>query len=185
MTRSTSRFGLRALQALALGAGMTGAGATTYSFSALLSGAFEVPAVATPASGFASVLFDDASSTVSVSETWSGLIGGAATASHIHCCNEVPFVGTSAVFQGFTAFPNATSGTYSNTFALGSPSFAILLAGTQTGRAYVNIHNAAYPGGEISGFLVSVVPEPATSPMVFVGLVLGGMWISRRRRAGR
>ncbi len=81
------------------------------------------------------------------------------------------------MFQGFPGFPNATSGTYDNLFTLSSGAFSTLLAGVESGRAYVNIHDATFPGGEIRGFLV---PEPATTGLLAAGL--GLVAVARRRR---
>ncbi len=157
--------------------------AGTYSFAAALTGAAEAPPVTTGASGSAFVTFDDVAFSVAVTEIFIGLSGGPATASHIHCCTSVAGTGTSPVVLGFTSFPNVTTGFYTNTFTLAPASFATLLTGTQAGQAYVNIHNAANPSGEIRGFLISTaVPEPSTYAMMIAGLAGLGLW-SRRRQA--
>lgn len=36
----------------------------------------------------------------------------------------------------------------------------------------MNIHNATFPGGEIRGNLVAVVPEPSTYALMLVGMAL-------------
>ncbi len=56
---------------------------------------------------------------------------------------------------------------------------AALGFGLSTGRAYLNVHTTAFPGGEIRGFLVPV-PEPAT--LAALGLV-GLCGLAARRRA--
>jgi hypothetical protein len=63
----------------------TQASATVMTFDAVLSGTSEIPANASPGTGFAQVIVDDSLFTMSVSVTFSGL-AGATTASHIHCC---------------------------------------------------------------------------------------------------
>ncbi len=160
------------------------ASAVTLSFVASLSGAGEVPPVITTAFGSAFVTFDDVAQSVSVSESFTGLIGGPASASHIHCCTATPNTGSAPVVIPFTTFPNAASGAYTNTFVLNAASFGFLLAGTQAGKAYVNIHNATYPAGEIQGFLVAAVPEPETYGLMLAGLAAVG-WITRKRRPAK
>ncbi|MEO6364059.1 MAG: PEP-CTERM sorting domain-containing protein [Caldimonas sp.] len=91
-----------------------------------------------------------------------------------------------------------TSGSFSETFdtslaATYNPAFIILLGesvaavesalytGMQLGQTYLNIHTAAFPGGEIRGFLVlAPVPEPETFALLLAGL--GAIGFARRRR---
>ena len=54
-----------------------------------------------------------------------------------------------------------------------------LLAGFEAGRAYTNIHNAVFPGGEIRANLLRV-SEPTSALLILSG-VLGFAWIRRRR----
>jgi hypothetical protein len=161
------------------------ASAASFSFDAVLNGNFEVPAVPTTAQGLAFVTFDDVAFTVSVTDIFIGLTGGPATAAHIHCCTTNPGTGTAPVVVPFTGFPATTSGAYTNVFTLAAPAFNSLLLGAFKGDAYVNIHNATYPGGEIQGFLhsVSVVPEPQTYALMFAGLGVIGLLAARRRRS--
>ena len=161
------------------------ASAQVYSFAATLTGASETPPVATNAGGSALVTFDAGASSVSVME-WFFDLTTPATASHIHCCTTTPLTGTAPVALGFTGFPSATTGTYSNTFTLSAASFTSLLNGSLAGKSYVNIHNATYPGGEIQGFLHLVafaVPEPSTYALMLAGVAVVG-WAARRRRHG-
>lgn len=164
--------------------------------SATLNGGSETPPTVSTATGSVTVLLDG--NLLEVILSFSGLIGGPAEAAHIHCCTPP---GTNAmVALPFTGFPVATSGTYTNTFDLTdssvyAPTFltdsggtaanaeATLLAGIDGGEAYVNIHDANFPGGEIRGFITppsSSVPEPSTAPVL--AAALGGLLFAIRRR---
>ena len=49
---------------------------------------------------------------------------------------------------------------------------------------YMNLHTAAYPGGEVRGQLAAAVPEPSVYVLMGAGLGLIG-FIARRRRERR
>jgi len=53
-------------------------------FTATLDGAQEP--TASTATGFGMVILNTAQTMITVDENWTGLIGGPATVSHIHCC---------------------------------------------------------------------------------------------------
>ncbi len=161
------------------------ASAITTVFTATLTGAAEAIPVATSAMGLGIVTFDDSLLTVKVEEIFINL-SAPASAAHIHCCTAVAGVSTSGVALGFTSFPAAVSASYVNTFTLSAASFASLLTGSLAGKAYLNIHNANYPGGEIRGFLAATtpVPEPGTLTLWLSGLSVAGVLAVRRRRAG-
>ena len=159
-------------------------------YAATLAGVNEVPPVISTATGSATLTLTG--NLLQVTESFSGLIGGAAAAAHIHCCAPP---GTNAgVAIPFVGFPSATSGTYSNTFDLTLlatylPAFVTgnggtaasaetaLIAGLNSGNAYVNIHNATFPGGEIRGFVVAV---PETGSVMLLGLGLIAMMMRRQ-----
>jgi hypothetical protein len=176
-------------------AGSASAGIITYTAS--LSGLNENPPTGSPGTGTATVTVDNIAGTLTVNLTFSGLVASA-TAAHIHCC-AAPIANV-GVAVPFSSFPNATSGTFNNTFDLtnsatytstflnnvgggtASGAEAALLAGIANDMAYVNIHDATFPGGEIRGFLVPTTPEPAT--FAIVGVVLVGLAaLSRRSRS--
>ena len=142
-------------------------------YNVVLTGAQSVPANASTAGGGATVTVDDVLNTVSVVLNFSGLTGGSAGAAHIHCCSLT--TATAPVVIPFTGFPNSTSGTYSNTFT------GISLAnitGIKAGLAYINIHDATFPAGEIRGDIVT--PEPATLSLMGLGLL--ALFGARARR---
>jgi hypothetical protein len=187
-----------ALAAAAAAAFLAGAGAAhahIFTFDAFLAGTEEVPANASPASGFSLVTLDDVADTLTVDENWTDLIGGNAAAAHIHCCT--PHGTNIGVAVPFVGFPASPSGTYLHTFNLMSASTytasflnnfgggtaagaeIALVNGLMAGTAYANIHDATFPGGEIRGFL-SLTPEPATWASMLLGFALAGAAIRRR-----
>jgi hypothetical protein len=155
-------------------------------------------------SGFAQVDFDIVAHTMRVLVNFSGLSGNT-TVAHIHGPTTVPGTGTAGVMTAtpsFAGFPaGVTSGTFDATFDTSLAStyragfitangnttagaeaamYASLLAGT----AYLNIHSATFPGGEIRGFLnLQSVPEPAsitTLAIGSIGLLLGRRFAKRK-----
>lgn len=158
-------------------------------YTATLNGANETPPTGSSASGFAVLTLDGDSLDVNLSFT---SLAEPASAAHIHCC--VPPGANAIVALPFPVFPNAPSGTYNQIFDLSSSSIynsafltanggtgagaeAALIAGLNAGEAYLNIHDAIYPGGEIRGF-PATVPEPAYAGLLGLGLI--GMAIARR-----
>lgn len=171
------------------------ANATILSFEAPLglTGAQEIPAKVTPATGTGTATYDTTTFLLDVDLTWTDLLAPA-TASHIHIAASPGVNGPVAVDFVPAAFPNATSGTFSHTFDLSlSTSYgagflssfggnvnlarAAVIAGLIEGRGYFNIHNQINPGGEIRGN-IALVPEPTSLALVGIGLVAA---VARRR----
>ena len=149
--------------------------------SAVLTGPAESPANASPGIGTAFVTLDLDLVTMRVQVDFSGLVG-TTTASHIHAPTLVAGTGTAGVATQTPTFPNfplgVTSGSYDQTIDLtvassynsafitssgGTVSDALnaLIFSLEDGKAYLNIHTSAFPGGEIRGFLTQV-PEPCS-----------------------
>lgn len=171
--------------------------AATFVFNAILSGANEVPAVATPGAGTGTATLDDVANTLALSINFGGLLG-TTTAAHIHCCQpNGTNAGVATTTPTFAGFPlGVTAGQYNVTLDLTqassfNPVFVAnngntvagartaLIAGLTSGRSYINVHTTSFPGGEIRGQLLAV-PEPATWAMMIAGFGLAGAALRRR-----
>jgi hypothetical protein len=193
---------------LALGASCltcTAATAATYSFNAVLNAGNEVPPVSSPATGLATLVYDDLGTPNVTDDTYDFAMSvfdltGPATAYHIHgaaaagenapvrvSLDAAPFVslnvGGSLLVGGddITApagIPATVSPPGPNP---GYPAMSFLEL-LQGGLAYVNVHTAANPGGEVRGQLiqVSAVPEPGTWAMLLAGIAAIGSIVRRR-----
>ncbi len=163
-------------------------------YNTVLSGAQEVLVNNSPATGFAILDYDNVAHTLRVQVDFSGLIGGNATAAHIHCCSGPG--ANAGVAIGMPGFPSSADSffdiffdltldaTYNTAFRLGSPgqnaagAEARLFSQMDLGLAYFNIHNVGFPGGEIRGQLA--IPEPAS--LALMALSLGALGATSRRK---
>ncbi|MES2774678.1 MAG: DUF4394 domain-containing protein [Bacteroidota bacterium] len=148
-------------------------------FVASLSGPNESPANTSPGFGTAILTIDHAANKMRLQCGFSGLIGNT-TASHIHAPTDVAGVGNAGVATTtptFAGFPlGVKSGTYDNTLDMTVSSsynaayitanggtitsaFAALKAAIIAGKAYLNVHSSAFPGGEIRGFWQEACPS--------------------------
>jgi Cu/Zn superoxide dismutase len=124
------------------------AAATTY--KATLNATSEVPPNQSPATGTATVTYDDSTKTVTWEGTFTGL-SGPATAAHIHGPAEA---GKNAgvivpMSQAGTPFTSPFKGS----MQLADDKAGALASALTAGQAYVNVHTDANKGGEIRGQL--------------------------------
>lgn len=137
-------------------------------FTGPLTGASESPPNASPGTGTATIRYHADTNMMDVWVEFEGLTMPV-TMAHIHCCTTGPGVNAAVASPtpSFPFFPSGvSSGTYQNSFDMGDPTsystaflfahgdstaaaLAALLGAMGNGRAYFNIHTAAFPGGEI------------------------------------
>jgi len=184
------------------------ANAVIYQFNATLNAANEFPiSPASTATGIASLQYDthDTASliddTYSFSEAVFGLTGPA-TGYHIHASatasetapvriNFATTIGYLVSLSGNNvligaaniAAPAVIPATAAGATNAGHPAMSFLEV-LQGGLAYVNVHTALNPGGEVRGQLLAVkaVPEPSTLALLLAGAGIVGL-VARRRRA--
>lgn len=119
----------------------SGGGSTNTTYKATLTGAKEVPANASAATGNANLVYDESAKTFTLTMTYAGLTANAA---HIH----KGAVGVS----GPPVFPLTT---LTSPITYKSPALdATQQSDLKAGLYYVNIHSDAYPDGEIRGQLL-------------------------------
>jgi Fe-S cluster biogenesis protein NfuA len=118
-------------------------------FTASLTGAQEVPAVTTGASGSGTFTLNEAKTALTFSITASGL-SGAVTAAHFH---SAPSGVSGGVVFDVGNFVQESGGqvTIDGTWNLAASDVASL----EGGEIYINIHTAQNPAGEIRGQLVA------------------------------
>ena len=164
-------------------------------YKTILSGANEVPPNASTASGTGTLLlsFDKRIATVSIDFA---NLSAPLAAGHAHCCAlpganvrvAIDFAPLSATSGSFTRVVNLTlastytAGFINNNGGTAASAQAAFLAGLDGGRVYFNLHNSAFPGGEIRGNL-NAVPEPSSWAMLIAGFGLVGAAARRRRVA--
>lgn len=203
---------VHASAAAALGAlclASTAATAATYSFNAVLNAANEVATVNSPATGLATLVYDDLGTASLADDSFDFAMSvfgltGAATAYHIHgaatpgqnapvrvALDAEPFIALNAngslLVGGNDVTPPSIPAAPTPPGAPdpGYPAMSFLQL-LQGGLAYVNVHTAANPAGEVRGQLipVSAVPEPGTWAMLLAGIAAVGTVVRRRVNVG-
>jgi hypothetical protein len=136
------------------GGGSTTPAGTTTTLNAVLSGAQEVPATGSTATGTATVTVDTAKTTITVNMTTQGFVSPV-TASHIHFGAAGVNGGIMfSLFAGPGAFPANLTKTLTSVDFLpvaGAATFADAVNAILSGNAYINVHTQANVGGEIRG----------------------------------
>ncbi|MGZ3837412.1 MAG: CHRD domain-containing protein [Flavisolibacter sp.] len=122
---------------------------TTYTISATMNGAQEVPAVTTSGTGTVTGSYDANTNVLNYSVSWSNL-SGPATLGHFH--GPAAAGANATVVVPFTLNNNGNTGTASGTATLTDAQETDLLAG----KWYANIHTAAYGAGEIRGQVTAI-----------------------------
>jgi hypothetical protein len=114
-------------------------------FTAYLSGAQEVPAVATTATGYGRVFVNTDTMTYTFTVVFNGLAGTQNNA-HIHAPAAI---GANAAVTINFGIVGGTSGTISGSGSI----TATQLNQLRAHQGYINVHSTAFPGGEIRGQL--------------------------------
>jgi hypothetical protein len=146
----------------------TQAGATLFNLGAFIDGAQETPPVATPATGAATITYDDVTNQLNWTIYFEDLVG-TITNAHFHgpAAPGVP----AGVQVGIAFTAGVTSDTLVGAAVLSAAQETMLLSEL----LYINIHSTFVPGGEIRGQVL--LPEPTT--LVLLG---GGLAFLARRR---
>jgi len=154
MQRKRLAIVVATLALIALPGAVSAVDPTQPAYGGPLSGAQEVPAVVTAATGQGTAVISADGSTITYLVTYSGL-SGTLNAAHFH-------TGAAGVAGGvilpLVAGPSPMSGTLTaaNFQASGSvTTYAQAVAAIRAGTTYFNLHTAANPGGEIRGQILA------------------------------
>lgn len=164
--------------------------AVVYQFNANINGSNEVPSNASTGNGIATLFYDDKNTAITTDDSYDFALAvfgltGTVTGAHIHAPAAAGVNAPVAV--PLTAAPFTFSNPGGTLLIGGSdvaPPYSSFLSQLQGSLAYVNLHTALNPGGEIRGQLlqVAVVPEPSSVLMLLAGLGVGGLLMKKRAR---
>jgi hypothetical protein len=148
--------------ALALVATAASAQAQTIEFTALLSGANEVPGVVTGAGGTAKITLDRGTNTVTYAVDVYNMPSGT-TQAHFHASGPgvagpvvVNFPVQVNISNDYRISGSATAADLVPRTAQGIGSWDDFIQALMLGQIYVNVHSAVNPGGEIRGQVIRV-----------------------------
>ena len=154
MRRKRLALVVAAMALLAVPGSASAVDPTQPAYGGPMSGAQEVPAVVTTATGQGTAVISADGSTITYIVTYSGL-SGAVNAAHIH-------TGAAGVAGGvilpLTPGPSPMVGTLTAAnFTASGPvtTYAEAVAAIRAGTTYFNLHTTANPGGEIRGQIVA------------------------------
>lgn len=138
-------------------------GAADEVFTGTFTGAAEVPPVATNAGGTVYVFINPAGTEIKYAVSYTGL-SGPLVAAHIH--GGVPGVAGPIMLPltpgPSTMFGSLTQANFQSTSA--ATTWAGALSLIRTGKAYVNLHTAAHPSGEVRAQLRSAAAAATPTP---------------------
>ncbi len=183
MSRTLLGLMLGSVLSLSVFVAPQGADAAIVNFLALMSGAQEVPAAASPGVGVGQLQLNTVTNVLSWTFNYLGLTAPV-TVAHLH----EGFPGSAPpgnIRLDLAPFSTAlTSSPFTGSTVLSDPVEDLLLIGA----LYANIHTSTFPGGEIRGqvnvqSVAGVVPIPASAVLFGTGLVAWA--ILSRRREGR
>jgi hypothetical protein len=140
---------------------------------ARLQGFQEVPIISTTGTGNFQATISDDESSIAFTLSYSDLEGGAVTQAHIHVGQKDVNGGITIFFCGGAkpacpASPGTVEGTLTAADVLavdaqgvGAGELDEVIAAMRAGKAYVNVHTATFPGGEVRGQVTPVfIPSP-------------------------